>query len=122
MVFIPSELEAGIQMVEATIPDTPGGRLMRAAYRPFMLQIAKELDQQPHLPSTYAMYEGVSKLAANMLVTTVRSTADPTVPDSAHLLLLTLLEMLSSELTDNMKQPIDNERAVLLHSTKGGIQ
>lgn len=104
------------------MPDHAGGRLMRAAYRPFMLQIAKELDQQPDPLLTYTMYEGVAKLAANMLVTVVRSTADPLVPDAPHVLLMTLLELLSSELTDNMKQPIDNKNAVLLRSTEGGIQ
>lgn len=120
--FIPSEIEAGIQMVEATMPDTPGGRLMRAAYRPFMLQIAKELDQLPTPLLTINIYDGVAKLTANLIVTTVRSTADPDRPNAEHALLATLIDMLSDELGNNMAQPIDHENAVLLKSTEGGMQ
>lgn len=105
MSFIPSELDAAIKKVEEDIPDTPGGRLMRAAYRPFMIQISKELDDDNLDPSIcHDLFVGVSKLCSNLMVTVVRSLNDPDNPNAGPDLMAVLLTMLDHDIVVDFRK------------------
>lgn len=122
--FNPTALEKAIQEIEATMPDSRAGRIMRAAYRPFMTQFVKEIDAQPHIDGdiVYQLFQGVAKTVANMMTTVVRSTNNPDMPLSAEKMLSALIDMIDEELVHNMQASYDPAYAKFIRSYDETLQ